>query len=314
MTANRRAPLLWFFQAYVAAFFVFLAAPLLAAAMFAFNDSLFPALPWQGFTLDWFFNDTEPKLGLFHDRRLLDGLGNSFIIAIAAALLSVFVGTCNAFLFVRGTFPFKTFFYIVMVLPLVIPGVILGISILVFASWVANGIYDQFNLELSVLRPGVPLVVLGQFSFIATITSLVITARLRKFDPALEEAALNLGASRARVLYTITLPFLRPAMIAAGIVAFLVSFENFNTTLFLVGSDAPLTITMYDRMVKVGSTPVLNAVSFVLMVGSGLLALLSILVQRDGAAASQADAGAEQTDGASAPGTSGPRGVEPRAA
>jgi spermidine/putrescine transport system permease protein len=70
-------------------------------------------------------------------------------------------------------------------------------------------------------------------------------------------------------------------MIASGIVAFLVSFENFNTTLFLVGSDAPLTITMYDRMAKVGSTPVLNAVSVFLMLGSGLLALVSILVQRD---------------------------------
>lgn len=70
-------------------------------------------------------------------------------------------------------------------------------------------------------------------------------------------------------------------MIAAAIVAFLVSFENFNTTLFLVGSESPLTITMYDRMAKVGSTPVLNAVSFVLMVGSGLLAILTIAVQRD---------------------------------
>jgi spermidine/putrescine transport system permease protein len=97
----------------------------------------------------------------------------------------------------------------------------------------------------------------------------------------MEEAALNLGASRARVLATITLPYLRPAMIAAGIVAFLVSFENFNTTLFLVGSETPLTITMFDRMAKAGSTPVLNAISFFLMVGSGLLALLSVVVQRD---------------------------------
>ena len=140
---------------------------------------------------------------------------------------------------------------------------------------------NRFDLELETLRPGLALVVLGQFSFIATITSLVITARLKKFDATMEEAAFNLGASRARVLRTITLPFLRPAMIAAGIVAFLVSFENFNTTLFLVGSEAPLTITMYDRMAKVGSTPVLNAVSFFLMVGSGLLALASILIQHD---------------------------------
>ena len=123
--------------------------------------------------------------------------------------------------------------------------------------------------------------VLGQFSFLATITTLIIAARLRKFDIALEEAALNLGASRRRgCSLTITLPFLAPAMIAAFLVGFLVSFENFNTTLMLVGSDAPLTITMYDRMVKVGATPVLNAVSVFLMLGSGLLALVSILVQR----------------------------------
>lgn len=269
------------YRVYVACFFVFLAAPLFAAGMFAFNDSLFPALPWQGFTLDWFFNDTEPKLGMFHDRRLLRGLYYSFVIASMVSLLSVFVGTCNAFLFVRGNFPAKNFFYVLMVLPLVIPGVILGISILVLASTVANGIEDTLNFEIEILRPGLMLVVLGQFSFITTITSLVIMARLKKFDQTLEEAAFNLGAGRFQVLRTITLPFLWPAMFAAGIVAFLVSFENFNTTLFLVGSEAPLTITMYDRMVKVGSTPVLNAVSFFLMVGSALLALVSIAVQRD---------------------------------
>ena len=78
----------------------------------------------------------------------------------------------------------------------------------------------------------------------------------------------------------LALPYLAPALFSAFVVAFLVSFENFNTTLMLVGSDAPLTITMYDRMVKVGSTPVLNAVSVFLMIGSGLLALLSIVVQR----------------------------------
>ncbi len=273
--------MLWGYRAYVLAFFIFLAAPLLSAATFAFNDSLFPALPWQGFTLSWFFGDTEPKLGMFYDRRLISGLYYSFIIAVMVSLLTVFIGTCNAFLFVRKDFPGKNFFYILMIVPLVIPGVILGISILVLASSAANGLENQFNFELELLRPGIFLVVLGQISFTATITSLVIAAKLKKFDITMEEAALNLGASTNRVLWTVTLPFLRSAMIAAGIVAFLVSFENFNTTLFLVGSESPLTITMFDRVHKVGSTPVLNAVSFFLMVGSGLLAILSIFVQRD---------------------------------
>jgi spermidine/putrescine transport system permease protein len=281
LNRNKNWGFLLGYRIYVLAFFVFLAAPLVAAGTFAFNDSQFPSLPWQGFTLDWFFNDTEPKLGMFHDRRLLRGLYYSFVIAGCVSLLAVAVGTCNAFLFVRREFPGKNFLYIVMIVPLVIPGVILGISILLLASTVANWFDDSLGIDLGFLRPGLFLVVMGQFSFIATIASLVITARLKKFDAAMEEAALNLGASRLRVLATITLPFLRPAMIAAGIVAFLVSFENFNTTLFLVGSESPLTITMFDRMAKAGSTPVLNAISFCLIIGSGLLALLSIVVQRD---------------------------------
>jgi spermidine/putrescine transport system permease protein len=274
------APQRWAYRAYVVLFFLYLAAPLAAAGIFAFNDSLFPTLPWRGFTLDWFFNDTEPKLGMFHDRRLMQGLVNSLFVAVIVSALSVAAGACNAFLFERRNFPGKSALYVLMILPLVIPGVILGISILVFASMVANAADTGLGLDLAMLRPGLTLVILGQFSFLTTITSLVIGARLRKFDPSLEEAALNLGAERWRVLATITLPVLAPAMVAAFLVGFLVSFENFNTTLMLVGSDAPLTITMYDRMVKVGATPVLNAVSVFLMVGSGLLALLSILVQR----------------------------------
>lgn len=271
----------WLYRGYVIAFFAYLAAPLAAAAIFAFNDSLFPTLPWRGFTLDWFFNDTEPKLGMFHDRRLMQGLRNSVYIGLIVSALSVAAGTCNAFLFERGDFPGKQALYILMVVPLVIPGVILGISILVFASMLANGIEAALGLDWGFLRPGIFLIVLGQFSFLTTITSLVIAARLRKFDVSLEEAAFNLGAGRLRVLLTVTLPFLGPAMIGAFLVAFLVSFENFNTTLMLVGSDAPLTIIMYDRVVKVGSTPVLNAVSVFLMVGSAFLALMSILVQRE---------------------------------
>jgi spermidine/putrescine transport system permease protein len=270
----------WLYRAYVVAFFLFLAAPLAAAAIFAFNDSLFPALPWNGFTLAWFFGTERPMIGMFHDRRLLQGLMNSFLVGVVVSGLSVAVGTCNAFLFERRDFRFKAALYLLMIVPLVIPGVILGISILVFASFIANGVEAATGIGLDFLRPGLFLVVLGQFSFLATITTLIIAARLRKFDVSLEEAALNLGASRPRVLVTITLRFLAPAMIAAFLVGFLVSFENFNTTLMLVGSDAPLTITMYDRMVKVGATPVLNAVSVFLMLGSGLLALLSILVQR----------------------------------
>ncbi|KZY04716.1 MULTISPECIES: ABC transporter permease [unclassified Sulfitobacter] len=269
----------WTYRAYVTLFFIYLALPLITVCVFAFNDSVFPSLPWEGFTWAWFFGTEAPYIGVFHERPILRSIVTSAIVAFWVSVLSVIVGTTNAFLFVRYEFRGKGLLYILMLLPLIIPGIILGISILVFSSTVANTLEDATGLWFDGLRPGLILVVLGQFSFITTFATLVISARLQKFDPSLEEAALNLGATPWGAVRAVTLPFLYPAMAAAGVVAVLMSFENFNTTLMLVGSDAPLTITMFDRL-KLGSTPVLNAVSLLLMVASAVLGLASLLLQK----------------------------------
>ena len=276
---SQPASLRWTYRAYILLFYIFLIAPLAVVATFAFNDSLFPSLPWNGFTLDWFTSDTPQRLGVFSDSAMLESVGVSAFIAFWVTALSLFVATTNAFLFERYDFRFKEFLYMLMLLPLVIPGVILGISILISSNSMANYMEEAFNLEIEFLRPGLVLVILGQFAFITTIATMVIGARLRKMDRSLEEAAYNLGASKTAVLRTITLPYLRPAMVGAGIVAFLMSFENFNTTLMLTSSDSPLTITMFDRL-REGSTPELNAVSLLLMIVSGMLALISVFVQK----------------------------------
>lgn len=269
----------WTYRVYILLFYIFLMSPLVVVAVFAFNDSLFPSLPWNGFTLDWFTSKTQDRLGVFSDSTMLESLGISAFNAFWVTTLSLFVATTTAFLFERYDFRFKEFLYMLMLLPLVIPGVILGISILIASNSFANLLEESYNLEIEALRPGLTLVILGQFSFITTIATMVIGARLRKMDRTLEEAAYNLGASKAAVLWTITFPYLKPSLIGAGIVAFLMSFENFNTTLMLTSSDSPLTITMYDRL-REGSTPELNAVSVLLMVGSGILALLSVFAQK----------------------------------
>jgi spermidine/putrescine transport system permease protein len=241
--------------------------------VFAFNDAPYPAPPWHGFTLDWFLdNEAQGRVGLFRDSELLGSIWTSCIVALWVTALSVAVGTANAFLMEREEFAGKGVLSMLMLAPLVIPGVILGISILAFASRLADLCTELFGIEADFLRPGLPLVVLGQFSYIVAIATLTISARLKRFDRSLEDAALNLGASHAAVLRTITLPYLRPAIIGSAAIAFLMSFENFNTTLMLVGSDAPLTIMMYGRM-REGATPVLNAVSLFLMTASALLAL-----------------------------------------
>ena len=269
----------WFYRAYVALFFIYLALPLTVVCVLAFNNSVFPSLPWEGFTLAWFFGTEAPFIGVFNERSILRAIGTSTFVALWVSVLAVAVGTCNAFLFVRHEFRGKSVLYMLMLLPLIIPGVILGISILVFSSAVANTLEDATGLWFDSLRPGLPLVILGQFSFITTFATLVISARLQKFDPSLEEAALNLGASRWGAIRQITLPFLLPAIVASAVVSILMSFENFNTTLMLVGSDSPLTITMFDKL-KQGSTPVLNAVSLLLIVVSAILGLLSLIFQK----------------------------------
>jgi spermidine/putrescine transport system permease protein len=258
--------------AYVAAFFVFLFVPLAVVAVFAFNDANYPAPPWRGFTLDWFVGGAKGRTGLFADAPLMKSIVTSVWVASAVTVLSVAVGTANAFLLERVDFRGKSALSLLMLAPLVIPGVILGISILAFASRLAQFADDAFGLELDFLRPGLPLVVLGQFSYIVSIATLTIAARLKRFDVTLEDAAFNLGASRAAVLWTVTLPYLKPALIGAAAISFLMSFENFNTTLMLVGSDPPLTIMMYGRM-REGASPVLNAVSLLLMVASAMIAL-----------------------------------------
>jgi spermidine/putrescine transport system permease protein len=258
---------------YVGAFLIFLFLPLVVVAVFAFNDAPYPAPPWHGFTLDWFLgNESRGRVGLFRDTELLGSIWTSCLVASWVTALSVVVGTVNAFLMERARFPGKGILSMLMLTPLVIPGVILGISILAFASRLADLLGSLIGIEADFLRPGLPLVILGQFSFVVSIATLTISARLKRFDPSLEEAALNLGASRAAVLRTITLPYLRPALIGSAAITFLMSFENFNTTLMLVGSDAPLTIMMYGRM-REGATPVLNAVSLFLMAASAVLAL-----------------------------------------
>lgn len=278
-TVPQSSVLKWSYRAYVTLFFIYLALPLTVVCAFAFNDSLFPSLPWEGFTMAWFFGTESPMIGVFHERSILRSIGTSAFVAVWVAGLAVFVGTCNAFLFVRFEFRGKGFLYILMLLPLIIPGVILGISILVFSSTVANVLEDATNMWFDGLRPGLILVILGQFSFITTFATLVISARLQKFDLSLEEAALNLGATKWGAVRQITLPFLLPAIVGAGVVSVLMSFENFNTTLMLVGSDSPLTITMFDKL-KHGSTPVLNAVSLLLIVISAALGLISLMFQK----------------------------------
>ncbi len=267
------------YRVYIAIFFLFLILPLITISVLAFNDSSFIALPWKGFTLDWFFANTDARTGLFADDGLLQSIITSLETAFFMALLSTVVGTVAALLFEEEKFKFKGILYFFAIAPLVIPGVILGISILISATYLGGYLEDHLGLSLDFLAPSFWLVVLGQFSFGATYVMLLVGARLKKFDRTLEEAALSLKATRLQSIWYVTIPFLRPAIIGAFVVAFLISFSNFNTTIFLVGSDPTLPVDLYSR-IKFSSTPVLNAVSFLIVLVITIVAVANLFFSR----------------------------------
>lgn len=268
-------PYTWSFNLFIIAYFTFLFAPLAVTCILAFNDSNFPSMPWNGFSLDWFTSPGPERVGIFHDDQNLRSIWTSFQTAFYVAILSTVVGTCSAFLFEQEEFPFKKSLYFLMLAPLVIPGVILGISLLLAANTAGTFFEESFGIDVGIFRPSFWLVVLGQFSFITTFVTLVVSARLKKFDNSLEEAAMILGATRLEAIWFVTLRYLRPAVIGAAAVAFLMSFENFNTTLFLVGSEPTLPINLYLQ-VRDGSTPVINSISLLLISGTSILALFNL--------------------------------------
>lgn len=244
---------------YLGAFLSYLYIPLAVVAILAFNNSPSPQFPWRGFTLRWFAE-------IVADPQLLRAVANSVIVGAAVVALSVTIGVTTAFLLVRYQFPGKSLLYTLVLSPLVTPGVILGISMLIF--------FDSLGIQA-----GLATAVLGQTSFIASFVLLIASARLQKFDRSLEEAAQDLGATPLRAVLLITLPYLRPAIVAACVVAFLLSFDNFNTTFFLIGNEVTLPIQIYTR-VRLELSPAINAVSVIFILLTVTMGMATGLLRR----------------------------------
>ena len=175
-------------------------------------------------------------------------------------------------------------FYLVTVSPVLTPGVIIGISTVIF--W--KDMMGLTEFTKATFYKGVILAILGQSSFVAAYALLIIMARLQRFDRAQEEAALDLGASHPQVFWHILLPFLKPALISAAVIAFLSSFENYNTTTFAILADKTL-VTVLAGEVRQGTTPALSALA-VIIIGLSLMGAIiyEVMKRREEAAAERA--------------------------
>ena len=237
---------------YLTLFFAFLFGPLVVMCVTAFNTPSYPqAWPLEGFTLEWFVK-------LYNDRGVMEGLSNSFLIGFFVVALSVPLGLAGAIVMTQVYPRARGRYYLVVVSPVLTPGVIIGISTVIFwkdvTSW--TGTQSLFN--------GMLLATLGQSTFISAYCMLMFLSRLQRYDRVQEEAALDLGASRTQVFFDILLPFLRPAIVSAAVIAFLSSFENYNTTTFAILANKTLTTVLAGR-VRQGMTPAISALAFVII-------------------------------------------------
>jgi len=247
---------------YLVIFFGYLLGPLVVMGITAFNSASFPSVtPWQCFTYEWFG-------ALFQDERILNGIRNSFIVGIGTVILSVSIGLAASLVLTQIWPRFRGTYYTIIIAPILIPGVVLGISTLVF--W--RRVSDMFGDSANFLNNGIFLTILGQSTFIASYCMLVFVARLQRFDPGLTEAALDLGATHTQAFRKILLPFMRPAIASAAVLAFLASFENYNTTTFTFGSYPTLTIEL-SQMVRYGINPSISALAVIIVAITVFVAL-----------------------------------------
>lgn len=266
MSAERgTAPILKIFLIlYLVIFFGYLLGPLVIMGITAFNSPSFPrAAPLECFTFEWFSV-------LYNDQRIVSSIKNSAIVGAGTVTLSVLLGLAGALVLTQIWPKLRATYYTVVIAPILIPGVVLGISTLVF--------WGRINTMLGLpddgfLRNGIFLTILGQTTFIASYCMLMFIARLQRFDQGQMEAALDLGATHAQAFRKILLPFLKPAFGSAAVIAFLASLENYNTTTFTFGTYPTLTIELAQK-VRYGINPSISALAVIIV---GLTILFALL-------------------------------------
>lgn len=238
---------------FVFAVYVFLYAPMIITALFAVNDSKIQTLPFVGFTTKWFS-------ALFNDPSMKQAIVYSLEVAFVAVTVSACVGLGFALLIDRLRIRGKAVIQALLAAPLVAPGLVLGISLLV-------------NFHTAKIQPGFFTIVAGHVSFITPLIMFIVLQRLKTADPSLEQASMDCGAGTLRTFWHVTLPGVRVALIAGCLLGFTLSMDEIASTFFLAGTQPTLPVYVWG-LLRFGFTPEVNA-AFTLIAG-GSLTLIGI--------------------------------------
>jgi len=248
-----------FFGGWTIGVFAFLYIPILLLVVYSFNDSKLN-LYWAGFTTKWYGL-------LFGNEVLLRAFKNSLIVAGATTVLAVIIGTSAAWLLYRYRFPAQQLLGLLIFIPMVMPEVLMGVSLLVL--FVALGI-----------PLGYTTLIIAHTTFCFPFVLVGVQARLQGIDPSLEEAAMDLGATPLKAFWLVIVPYLMPAIVAGALMSFTLSFDEYIVTIFTSGADSQTLPLKVYGMVRVGLNPQLNALSTLFIAATAILVIASQLFTR----------------------------------
>lgn len=244
--------------AYAMAILAFLYLPLLILALYSFNESRINAV-WSGFTLDWY-------LALFKNRRVLEALTNSLIVAFASTIVSTVLGTTAAIALNKYQYKYKNVINGLLYLPILIPEIVMGLSLLV--------LFSQAHIPL-----GKTSLILAHITFCVSFVVITVNARLEGMRPELEQAAMDLYATPFQTFRYVTLPLAMPGIVAGALMAFTLSIDDFIISFFVAGPNSTTLPLYIYAMVKRGISPEINALSTLLMLATIVLVVLAQILQ-----------------------------------
>ncbi len=244
--------------AYAMAILAFLYLPLLILALYSFNESRINAV-WSGFTFDWY-------LSLFKNRRVLEALTNSLIVAFASTIVSTVLGTTAAIALNKYQYKYKNVINGLLYLPILIPEIVMGLSLLV--------LFSQTHIPL-----GKTSLILAHITFCVSFVVITVNARLEGMRPELEQAAMDLYATPFQTFRYVTLPLAMPGIVAGALMAFTLSIDDFIISFFVAGPNSTTLPLYIYAMVKRGISPEINALSTLLMLATIVLVVLAQILQ-----------------------------------
>jgi len=258
----------WLLGGWSGVVFLFLYLPMIPLVVYSFNASR-GGVKWGGFTFGWY-------TALISDHTLRSAMSNSVFIAIIVTILSTLLGTLGAWMLYRYTFPFTRAIGTMVFLPMVIPEVIMGLSLRLFFSGINQNVGDHVDW----FALGKLSVIIAHTTFCFPFVMVAVQARLAGLDPALEEAALDLGATPSQAFYKVIVPYLMPAIVSGALMSFTLSMDEYIVTKFTSGPQSETFPIKVYGLVKTGNVASANAISTVLIVLTIGLVVVSETLRR----------------------------------